>query len=165
MVLFVVTMAVFAIWAKVPFVPTPRRTVKVMLDEAQLKEGDTIYDLGAGDARMLIQAKRACPGIRAIGYEIVPFVWFLGKLRIWLSRTDVDLRWGNALKKDVRDADCIFLYLITELMPKFEEKFNKELKSGARVISHSFSFPGREPVKQLLAPGWLGQERVLVYEW
>jgi len=165
MVLLVVAMAIFAIWAKVPFVPTPKRTVQAMLDEAKLKDGDTIYDLGAGDARMLIQAKRICPGIRAIGYEIVPFVWLLGRLRIWFSRVDVDLRWGNAIKKDVSDADCIVLYLITELMPKFEAKFNKELKPGVRVISHSFSFPGHEPVKKLLVPGWLGKERVLVYEW
>lgn len=164
-ILVLVTTAVFTLWAKVPFVPTPRRTGEAMLKAADLKGDETIYDLGAGDGRLLIRAKRAHPGIKAVGYEIVPFVWFLGRLRVLFSREDVTLQWGNALTKDIRDADCVFVYLITELMPLFEKKFNEELKPGTKVISHAFKFPEREPKQKLVVPEWIGRKRIYVYEW
>ncbi len=157
---------VFTIWARVPFVPTPRKTAQTMLEAAHLNGNETVYDLGAGDGRLLIMAKRAYPGIRAIGFEIVPVVWLLGCMRVLLSGKKVDIRWGNALKANIGDADCIFLYLISGLMPKFEEKFVRELKPGARVISHAFPLPNRTPVNKIEVPGLMGgKSKVYVYEW
>ena len=155
-----------ALWVRVPFVPTSHRTAQTMLNLAALRPGETLYDLGAGDARLLIYAKRQIPTIRAIGYEIVPAVWLLGKIRILLSRQDVQLRFCNALKADLRDADCIVLYLITDVMPKFAAKFQRELKPGTRVISHAFPLPGYTPMETVAVPGLCGgKSRVYVYKW
>ncbi|MBU0767391.1 SAM-dependent methyltransferase [Patescibacteria group bacterium] len=154
------------IWVRVPFVPTSKKTSKVMLDAADLKGDETVFDLGAGDGRLLIRAKRAYPRIKAIGYEIVPVVWFLGFIRALFSRTGVQMKFGNAFKADVSDADCIFLYLITSLMPILKEKFDRELKPGTRVISHTFSFKDVKPVRTIDVPGLLGgRSKVYVYEW
>ncbi|MDD5025914.1 MAG: hypothetical protein PHH13_00900 [Candidatus Peribacteraceae bacterium] len=153
------------IWSRVPFIPSCTSAVQSMVKHAHLRAGETVYDLGAGDGKILIAAKRAEAGIRAIGYEIVPPVWFIGLVQVWLSRVDVTLRCGNALKQDLRDADCIFLYLIPAVMPAFQQKFDRELKKGTRVISHAFAFPGREIEREWSVPALRSKAKIYAYIW
>jgi len=153
------------LFVRVPFVPSSTKVAEEMVRFAGLKNTETVYDLGAGDGRILIAAKRLHPHLRAIGWEYVPTVWLLGKLRIWWSGQDVTLRLGNSEKQDVRDADCIFLYLFPTVMPSLEEKFNRELKPGTKVISYVFPFPHKKPIAQKSVP-WLGRTHMLwLYEW
>lgn len=53
----------------VPFVTTPMKVVDEMMDLAQIKKGDVLYDLGSGDGRIPIQAALRY-GIRSVGVEI-----------------------------------------------------------------------------------------------
>ena len=53
----------------VPYVPTPQEVVERMLEMAQVKKGDVVYDLGSGDGRIVITAAQKY-GVRAIGFEI-----------------------------------------------------------------------------------------------
>ena len=136
-----------------------------MVEMADLRGKETVYDLGAGDGRLVVAAKKEHPDIRAIGIEFVPTVWALGKAYIWYSKQEVEFVCGNVLKRNVSDADCIFLYLIPGLMDKLEKKFDEELKKGTKVISYAFRFKGRTPVKKIQVP-WLGSTRYLnLYEW
>lgn len=136
-----------------------------MVRFADLKGTEIVYDLGAGDGRILIACKRLHPGLRAIGWEFVPTVWLLGKLRIWWSGQEVALKLGNALKHSMADAGCLFLYLFPAVMAELERKFDRELKPGTKVVSYVFRFPHREPVARKEVP-WLGETRMLwLYEW
>src|SRR3989339_85343 len=153
------------IWSRVPFLPSCTPAVQSMVEHARLRAGETVYDLGAGDGKILIAAKKAEAGIRAIGYEIVPPVWFIGLLQVWFARVDVTLRCGNALKQDLRDADCIFLYLIPVVMPAFQQKFDRELKKGTRVISHAFAFPGRRALEEWSVPTSRSKVKIYSYVW
>ena len=36
-----------------PFVPTPMKAVNKMIEVANLKDGETIYDIGCGDGRIV----------------------------------------------------------------------------------------------------------------
>src|SRR5271166_2912736 len=54
----------------VSFVTTPHDIVAKMLDLAEVTADDTVYDLGAGDGRIVIAAARR--GARAVGVEIDP---------------------------------------------------------------------------------------------
>jgi SAM-dependent methyltransferase len=157
--------ALFTFIAKVPFVPTSQRVVDQMLEAADLSGNEVVYDLGAGDGRFLISAKRRFPGVTAIGFEMVPLVWFLGKMRVLFSGQKVQYRFGNALKHEIRDANCVFLYLITSLMPIFAAKFDRELRPGTVVVSNSFPFPGRNPIKKFQVKGIVGKTSVYVYRW
>tara|TARA_Y100000310_G_C20633356_1_gene789829 strand:- start:83 stop:628 length:546 start_codon:yes stop_codon:yes gene_type:complete len=161
----IVVTAVAHIWADVPFVPTPRKVGEEMLDFVELKGKEVVYDLGAGDARLLIAAKRRYPSITATGVEIVPTVWAYGRLRIWLSRQKVKLFLRSVLVQDVSDADCIFLYLIPGLMQKLEKKFDKELKPGTKVVSYAFPFPTKKPIKEKSVPWLKGKSKLFLYEW
>jgi hypothetical protein len=153
------------IWTGVPYVPTPQPVVDAMVKAANIRKGETVVDLGAGDCRLLIAAKRRYPSIRAWGCELVPTIWILGKIRIWLSRQDVDLRLGEAFLQDVSGADVIFLYLMPEVLRKLEPRFDALLKPGTRVISHAFRFAKREPVRTLKIPSVFHEKTVLVYAW
>ena len=153
------------LWVPVVYIPTPHAVVKEMVALAHLRPGDCVYDLGAGDARLLIAAKRAESRISAIGCELIPTVWVFGRLCIWKSRQQVTLRFQNILRCDLRDADCVFLYLIPSLMEKLKEKFDKELRPGTRLVASVFRIPGKQPEKEVKVP-WMGGERaVRVYRW
>ena len=55
----------------VPFVTTPPEVVEAMLDMAEIRPDDVVYDLGCGDGRMVIAAARRHP-IRGVGIDIDP---------------------------------------------------------------------------------------------
>ncbi len=154
------------LWWGVPYVPTPMPIVRAMVQAARLRPGQIVYDLGAGDARLLIEAKRAQSGIQAIGFEVVPTIWLLGVARIALSRLKVSFYCKSLFSRNLSDADVIFLYLSPSMMKKLEQKFSSELRPGTRVISNGFYFKGREPAETISTPVFLwGKQRVFVYIW
>ncbi len=161
MTLFLVTVTYHLVVLRCPFVPTSRKTARAMVDLAKLRGTERVYDLGAGDGAVLIEAKRRHPGITAIGIERVITVRCLGKLRIRLSRVQVDLRQGDIFRTSVRDADAIFLYVVPHLMERLEKKFDAELKPGTVVVSHAFRFPHHR-----LDEAWgVGEGEVYRYVW
>ena len=136
-----------------------------MIALADLKGTETVFDLGAGDARILVAAKKMHPSIRAVGIEILPLVWAIGRLNILFSRCKIEWRRGNALTLDTHEADCVFLYLFPNVMKDLQKKFDRELKPGTKVISLVFRFPDRKPIRELSVP-WLGGTSTLrLYQW
>lgn len=167
LVLLCVAVAVLAVtflqhvFLTVPYIPTPKHVVDAMLDAADLKGTETIYDLGAGDARILIEAKRKFSGVTAKGCELIWVVWLLGKLRIWRSGLPVHLTRESVYAIDVSDADVIFLYLFPSMMTALAKRFSGMVKPGTLIVSHAFRFGGREPIKTIIAAG----KKVHVYRW
>ncbi len=120
-----------------------------MLVMAQVRSGDLVYDLGAGDGRMVILAARDY-GARAVGVEVDP----LRCLLIWLAvrilglSARVRVVRGDFFKQDLAAADVVMLYLLHDTNRKLMLKLGEELRPGTRVVSHGFSFPGWMPVQQ-----------------
>ncbi len=163
--LLVVLTVAMHLWLGAPYVPTPMHIVRRMVALADLQSGEVVYDLGAGDARLLITAKKQTPEITAIGYELVPTVWLLGRLRILFSRTSILWHMRDVRTADFHDADCIFLYLLPGVLEQLLPVFDAQLKSGTRVISSVFPLAGREPERTETVQ-WMGRERkVRVYRW
>lgn len=164
---FIILLTLFShLWWSMPFVPTPPHIVAKMMKAAGLKAGDTVYDLGAGDGRLLIAAKKACPKIHAEGYEVALAVWLLGKLRIALSGQDISFRMKSLFAANLSDADVIFVYLLPSFMDRLSEKFAAELKPGTRIISYTFGFKDRKG--QLIEGGeqlYWGKQRIFKYVW
>jgi hypothetical protein len=153
-------------WWHVPYVPTPVTVARKMTEMAKFTGKELVYDLGAGDGRVLMEAKRLHPGIRAIGYEIALGVWLLAKVRGILTRSKVEIRMQNFLTKYLGDADVIFLYLSPSIMARLIPKFEKELKPGTRIVSHTFRLPNKEPkaLEYVEVPFW-GRQKVFLYIW
>lgn len=165
LIVFVVLTTAYGFVAGVPYVPTPIPVARAMVDLARLRGSENVMDIGAGNGRVLIEAKRKHPGIDATGIELAPTVWLLGKVKILLSGMRIRFIRGNALSYDMRGADVIFLYLSPSLMAQLEDKFDRELKPGTVVISHAFSFPRRQPTEMTALPGWIGKKTIRRYEW
>lgn len=160
----VMASSLFHLKHRVPFVPTSAAVIDVMIQEAALKPGMTVLDLGAGDGRVLRRAMRRVPGLRTIGYEGALGVWLLAKTCNLCSRQKPEMRRENFYEKDVSEADVIFTYLSIEAMQKLLPKFERELKPGALVISNTFSIKQREALRKVFVkmPFW-GGAHVHVY--
>lgn len=125
-----------------PFVPTPNNTVDDMIGLAGIKPGEVVYDLGCGDGRLLIAAAKK--GANAIGYELSVPTYMLAKFRT-RGYKNIQVRYGDFWKKDLRDADVIVCYLLMQKMKVFEDVIWPQLKPGSRVISHAFTLPNIKP--------------------
>ena len=153
------------IFFRTPFVRTQASVARAMIQLAKLKGKETVVDIGAGDATILLAAERSCPKIRARGYEIGLGIWMMGKLRTFLSGSKVRLLWRDGLKASVRDADVVFLYLGSNMMKECAVKFDKELARGTRVVSNTFRFHDRKPLAQKIVSTWTGKKKIYLYKW
>src|SRR5438128_10439579 len=52
-------------------VPTPQEVVDKMLETADVRKGEIVYDLGCGDGRIPVTAARKY-GVRSFGWDINP---------------------------------------------------------------------------------------------
>jgi precorrin-6B methylase 2 len=159
------TMCVHLFVLRVPYVPTSRDVVKAMLALARLQTDQVIYDLGAGDGRVLSAAVQEKTGLRAIGVELVPTIWLLGWIRTRFAKAPIQFRLGDALKQNVSDANVIFVYMMPHFLQKLGEVFDRQLQKGTVVISHSFRFPNREPTEQMVVKKRFGVHTVYRYVW
>src|SRR3989338_5917317 len=146
---FITVSLVFTIFWGAPFIPTSERKMRRMLEMAVLKKGETFFDLGAGDGRFLVAAAKM--GAEAVGIEINPFqVWWC-KMRIFLAGAakkviPASVVRGDIFKQDLSSADVVTCYLFPAMNKRLEEKLRRELKPGARVVTHLFRFHGWKPV-------------------
>ncbi len=164
--LLIASTSVQALWM-VPFVPTPRAIIDGMVEFADLKPNQIVYDLGAGDGRVLFAAEKREPTIRGIGYEGAIGVWLLAKLRIAMRRSKITMRREDFMKNvDFSDADVIFTYLSIASMKKLKPKFDVQLKDGARVVTHAFRVPDMVPEKERMVNMPMGRgSRIYSYVW
>ncbi len=131
----------------VPFVPTPEVVVKRMLQLANVKPGEVLYDLGCGDGRIIITAARDF-GARAFGVEIRKDLYEQCVRRIKeLGLEDrITVINGNFFEVPVSDADVVTMYLLTSVNERLRPKLEKELRPATRVVSHDFEMIGWKPV-------------------
>ena len=127
------------------FVPTPQDVVDKMLEMAEVKRSDHIYDLGSGDGRIVITAARK-HGSRATGYEIDRELVAASRAAAVKQGVGelVTIEQKDIHSSDLSDADVVAVYLWPEQLEKLIPRFS-ELPSGARIVSHYFKIPGLEP--------------------
>lgn len=129
-----------------PPVPTKPERIRKALKLANLQSSEVLYDLGAGDGRVLLIAASEF-GARAIGIEVGPIQCALIWRRAVASGfgNQIQVRWANFYKADLRDADIVFVYATSKEIVKLAPHLEKQLKMGARVVSISADFPEWEP--------------------
>lgn len=138
---------------EIPFVPTPVEVVDKMLELAEVKKADVVYDLGSGDGRIVIRAAKKY-GARAVGIE--PDATLIAKARA-AAKTEgvshlVEFRAEDALKADLSPATVITLYMLPWFNEAMRPSFKKYLKPGTRIVAHDFGIEGWEPDKTVKLP-------------
>ncbi len=130
-----------------PWIPVSLRVANRMLVMAEVKPGQTVVDLGAGDGRLVLLAARKFKA-RAFGVEIDPLRCLAAKaflLALGL-RDKAQVRWGNLRRYDFSGADVVTLYLMQGTNQSLKGRLERSLRPGAKVVSHLFSMSGWTPV-------------------
>jgi len=131
-----------------PFVPTPQDVVDRMLALAEVTSKDTVYDLGCGDGRIVITAAKKY-GAHGMGFDIDPQRIKESTENARTAGVDnlVAFKQQDVMTVDVSPATVVTLYLLTASNLKLRPLLTKELKPGARIVSHMFSMGDWEPTK------------------
>lgn len=131
-----------------PSFPSPQLVVDHMLELAQVKPNETVYDLGCGDGRIVISAAQKFKA-HGVGIEIRRDIYetTLGKVASLGLTDQVKIVHGNALKTDLSPADVVTLYLMTGSNERLKPVLLKYLKPAARVVSHDFEIKGWKPAQ------------------
>ena len=133
---------------QVPFVPTPEPVVRRMLTLADLRAGELVYDLGAGDGRILSSAVKDFDA-RAIGIELHEsrYEAILRRIERENLGDAAGVIRGDFFNINLSRADVVTLYLLTSVNSMIKPKLESELKPGARVVSHDFPVHGWVPIR------------------
>ncbi len=129
-----------------PYVPSPQPVVERMLSAADLKPGEVVFDLGCGDGRVVITAAREFKA-KGVGVELSKELAHEAQdqvLKFGLQNR-VTIIQGDLLDVDLKPADVVTLYLLTDSNEKLKPIFERDLRRGARVVSHDFMIRGWEP--------------------
>ncbi len=131
----------------VVFVPTPQAAVEKMLEVAEIKPGDVVYDLGCGDGRIVVTAAKKY-GVKAMGYDIDPqrVQESLDNVRSNHVEHLVTIKQADIFTLDLTGANVVTLYLLPRLNVKLIPQLEK-LKPGSRIVSYSFDMEGVTPAK------------------
>jgi len=129
------------------FVPTPQEVVDAMLELAEVKKDDIVYDLGCGAGRIPVTAAKKY-GCKTWGFDIDP-----ERIKDSLEnvkKNDVEklvtIEKKDIFTLDLSKANVITLYLLPSLNVKLIPQLEK-MKDGSRIVSHSFDMRGVKPKK------------------
>jgi len=127
----------------IPYVPTPNHLVDRMLELAEIGKDDLVLDLGSGDGRIVITAAQRY-GSRGRGVEIDSKLVEEAKANAIKAgvaeRTDFVA--ADMFVAPLSDATVVTLYVLTASNLELRPRLLKELRPGARVVSHAFSMGG-----------------------
>ncbi|MDQ2773586.1 MAG: class I SAM-dependent methyltransferase [Acidobacteriota bacterium] len=130
-----------------PYVRSPDHAVQKMLDMAGLKPGETLYDLGCGDGKILIAAATKYR-VKAVGVEISDNLARRATDRVKKDGLEdqVTIIHGDFMKTDLSHANVVTLYLVTTANEILRPNLERELRPNTRVVSYDYPIPGWKPI-------------------
>ena len=133
-----------------PYVPTPQDVVERMLALAEVTRSDVVYDLGCGDGRIPITAA-AKYGARGVGVDIDPRRIEESRANARAARVEelVEFRLQDVMGIDVSPATVVTLYLLSSSNAKLRPILTRQLRPGARIVSHAFSMGPAWPADKI----------------
>ncbi len=150
-----------------PFVPTPVRYAKTVLETLQIQDGDVVYELGSGDGRFMLACARLAPGVRFVGIERNPPLHLIALSRKrFAGLPNVEFKRQDFFATDFSQATRLYAYLLDSMMLRLEPKLEQEFTG--RLASRAFSVPGKEPVdivELTTRVGGHGQHKLFVYDF
>lgn len=129
-----------------PYVPTPYDVVNRMLELAEVTRDDVVYDLGCGDGRIVITAAERF-GARGVGIDYDPER--IAEANANAARRGVQdlvtFIQQDAMQADVSEATVVTLYLLSSSNRRLRPILTRQLRPGARIVSHAFRMGDWQP--------------------
>ena len=136
-----------------------------MLTLAAVTSRDVVYDLGCGDGRIVIAAAQKF-GARGVGVDID--LARIAEAQQNAARAGVErlvtFRLQDALNTDVSEATIVTLYLLSSQNVALRPILTRQLRPGARIVSHNFAMGDWNPDVVDTFTSMDGQKRTL-YLW
>ena len=128
------------------YYPTPDLAVEHMLELADVREGELLYDLGSGDGRIVIRAAEQY-GAEAVGFEIDREL--IDRSRRRIAERGLEAR-ARIVEQDLMEADyaapdVVTMFLTPEGLEKLVPHLDERLRPGVRVVAYKFPLPGWTP--------------------
>jgi hypothetical protein len=129
-----------------PYLPTLDKRVDDALDMLDLKEGQTMLELGSGDGRLLIAAAKQ--GIYSIGYELNPLLWMYSIIKSWRYRKYVKIYCRNYWQVEWPKADGMYVFLLQPYMKRLDERLKQYPHKPLKLVSFAFFIEGSKPLQE-----------------
>lgn len=134
----------YAAYSAAPWVPTRKKDIERFFELAKLQPGESLYELGCGDARLVVRASKRF-GVKGVGIELSILHAAVSWIRARLLRSGVKILFGDMFKADLTKADIVYFFLMPDANDKIKVKLEKDLHSGSRVVSYVWPISGWEP--------------------
>jgi hypothetical protein len=138
------------------YAPTPGVVLDRILALAELRPGDVLYDLGSGDGRIVVEAALR-HGVRAVGIELDPGLVARAQQRMQQAGVGhlVRLVCGDAMAADVSEATVVVLYLPIPARMELGNRLTRQLRQGARIVTHGGDTGEWDRAEVVKAEGYL----------
>lgn len=125
--------------------PSSPEKTRLMAEIAKVAPRERSADLGSGDGRVVIALAKE--GAEAHGYEVNPFLVLRARRSIRLAGLEgrAFIHWGSFWRADLSRYDLITVFQVGFIMGRLETKVKRELRAGARIVSHHWRFPALAP--------------------
>jgi tRNA A58 N-methylase Trm61 len=149
-----------------PYVVAPKHAVDKMLEMANLRPGETLYDLGCGDGEIIIDAAKRYK-VNAVGVEISEY---LARKAVENARKAgvqdrVKVIHQDFMHTDLSDANVVTLYLATTANDTLRPNLERYLRPNTRVVSYDYPIPGWKPIETKESTGHSGVTHMIyLYE-
>jgi len=149
----------------VVYVGSPHDVVAKMLEVAQVKKDDILYDPGCGDGRICVAAA-AKYGCKAFGFDLNPV-----RIRESLENVKrhgvehlVRIERKDIFTLDFGDATVVTLYLLPWMNKKLVPQLQK-MKPGTRIVAHDYAIEGYTPDKSITMTSKQDAVEHYIYLW
>lgn len=143
------------LWATIigsPVVYSNPRAVEDCLVLAKAKKGETVVDLGCGNAKTLIHMARKF-GVKGVGVDRSLFCFWRARMNVWLSGQSKNIKIirGDFSKAEryLKTADIVYLYLLTSTMAQIEDWLFDSIGDKTRIVSLAFQFKNHKPIAEI----------------
>jgi SAM-dependent methyltransferase len=129
----------------IPYVPSTMPVVERMLELAEVRKDDFLYDLGSGDGRILIQAAKKY-GARGVGIDLDPQRVAEARQKAKEEGVShlVEFRAEDGTQTDISKATVVTLYMFKWFNNAIKPKLQK-LKPGSRIVAHDYDIDDWKP--------------------
>jgi SAM-dependent methyltransferase len=136
------------------FEGTPLPVVERMLELAQVRPNELVYDLGSGDGRILIMAAQKFEA-RAVGVELDPRLCRLSlrKIDALGLGNQVQVIEGDMTEQDWSRADVVLMYQTPYALNALKPHLERYSHHGMRIVSCVNEVPGWKPTTMLVVSG------------
>jgi SAM-dependent methyltransferase len=128
----------FVLFFGAPYLPTLKPQIATFFELPEIKDNQTILELGCGDGRVLIAAARA--NINAVGIELNPLLALLAWVRTIRYRRRVKVIWP--------EVDVIFTFLLPKYMEKLDKKCIQYKYKPVKLVSFAFEIKKKKQTKK-----------------